>query len=321
MAKLLFALLVLVSIAGGCRDQTRNRDGERTWEIAVVPKSQSLVFWQNVRAGAESAARELKVRVLWNGPASEIDFAPQIEMVEEFIQRRVDGLAIAPNHGKALAPVVERAMQRSIPVTIFDSGIETDQYVSYVSSDNYRGGVLGAERLARQLGEKGKVALLGVTAASVSTSEREKGFQDTLESRFPGIQLVAFEYGMGDQARSLAAAEKILNSHQDLDGLFASNESSTLGAVQGVKESRRTGRVLIVGFDSSPTLIEDLRAGTLDSLVHQDPFMIGYEAVRTLYEKLSGRTPERRVTIDVYLVTRENLESPEIQNLINLPLK
>jgi ribose transport system substrate-binding protein len=317
MTKRLFAFLLLILLAGSCQDQRPDRSGNGTWEIGVVPKSQSLVFWQSVHAGAAAAAKERRVRLLWNGPASEVDFAPQIDIVEEFIKRGVDGLALAPNHGKALAPAVEKAMQRSIPVTIFDSGIETDTYISYVSSDNYQGGVLGAERLAQRLKEKGKVALLGVADGSVSTSEREKGFRETLESRYPGIQLVAFEYGMGDQARSLAAAEKMLNSHHDLDGLFASNESSTLGAVQGVKGLKRTGQVLVVGFDSSPTLIEDLRAGVLDSLVHQDPFMIGYEAVRTLHDKLSGKTPERRVTTKVYLVTRENLESPEIQNLIN----
>jgi ribose transport system substrate-binding protein len=320
MRRLIGCLIVACLFLVTCRNQAAEREPDHTFEIAVVPKSQSLVFWQSVHAGAEAAAQELKVRVLWNGPASETDFAPQINIVEDFINRGVDAIAVAPNHGKALAPVVEKAMNQSIPVTIFDSGIETDKYVSYVSTDNYQGGVLGANRLAERLKGKGKVALLGVVAGSVSTNEREKGFQETLKSKYPGLELVAFQYGMGDQARSLAVAEDILNAHPDLDGIFASNESSTVGAVQAVKGLKRAGRVVVVGFDSSRTLIEDLQAGVLDSLVHQDPFEIGYEAVRTLVDKLGGKTPERRIATKVYLVTRENLNTPEIQRLVNPPL-
>jgi len=316
IGSLTLAGLVLVT----CSRQSSERTPDQAFEIAVVPKSQSLVFWQSVHAGAEAAGQELKVRVLWNGPASETDFAPQINIVEDFVNRGVDAIAIAPNHGKALAPVVEKAMRQSIPVTIFDSGIETDKYVSYVSTDNYQGGVMGADRLAEKLKAKGKVALLGVVAGSVSTGEREKGFQETLKSKYPGLQLVAFQYGMGDQARSLAVAEDILNAHPDLDGIFASNESSTVGAVQAVKGLKRNGRVVVVGFDSSRTLIEDLQAGVLDSLVHQDPFMIGYEAVRTLNDKLRGKNPERRIATKVYLITRDNLSTPEIQLLVNPPL-
>ncbi len=313
--------LLLVSLAvllGLVTCQTPPKDD--TFEIAVVPKSQSLVFWQSVHAGAEAAAQELKVKVLWNGPASETDFAPQINIVEDFLNRGVDAIALAPNHGKALVPVVEKAMQRSIPVTIFDSGIETDQYVSYVATDNYQGGVLGADRLAERLGGKGKVALLGVVAGSVSTTQREAGFQVTLKAKYPGLELVAFQYGMGDQARSLAVAEDILNANPDLNGIFASNESSTVGAIQAVKGLKRTGKVVVVGFDSSPPLIADLRAGVLDSLVHQDPFMIGYEAVRTLHEKLTGKQPAKKINTKAYLITKDNMETEEIQRLLKPPL-
>ena len=264
--------------------------------------------------------RELKVKVLWNGPASETDFAPQINIVEDFVNRGVDAIALAPNHGKALAPGGREG----------DAAVDTghdlrqrhrDGQVRLVCLDGQlsRGGAR-ANRLAEKLKGKGKVALLGVVAGSVSTNEREKGFQETLKSKYPDLKLVAFQYGMGDQARSLAVAEDILNAHPDLDGIFASNESSTVGAVQAVKGLKRTGRVVVVGFDSSRTLIEDLQAGVLDSLVHQDPFEIGYEAVRTLNDKLRGKTPERRIATKVYLVTRENLNTPEIQRLVNPPL-
>lgn len=289
-------------------------------EIAVIPKSQSHIFWQSVQAGAVAAGQEIGARILWNGPASEIDFAQQINIVEDFINRGVDAIVLAPSHGKSLVPVVEKAMRRGIPVTIFDSGIETEEYISYVATDNYQGGVVGAHRLAQRLGGKGKVALIGVIPGSVSTTERENGFKETLKTSYPEMELVAFQYGMGDQARSMAVAEDIVNAHPQLHGIFAANESSTVGAVQAVKTLKKAGQVVIVGFDSSPTLVADMKAGILDSLVHQDPFNIGYQGVMTAHQKLQGQAPLRRVDTGVYLVTRENLNDPKIDQLIHPPL-
>lgn len=129
--------------------------------IAVVPKGQAHIFWQTVHAGAVAAGRALGVDVLWNGPASEIDFTRQINIVEDFINQRVDGIALAPSHGESLIPIVERAAQESIPVSIFDSGIRTDQYVTCVSTDNYQGGVLAAARMGRILPQGGKITMIG----------------------------------------------------------------------------------------------------------------------------------------------------------------
>ncbi|MGH9339633.1 MAG: ABC transporter substrate-binding protein [Acidobacteriota bacterium] len=308
------AALVIVILSAAC-----NRSAQT--EIAVIPKSQSHIFWQTVHAGAAAAGQELGVAVLWNGPASETDFSPQINIVEDFINRQVDGIVLAPNHGEALVPVVEKAMARGIPVTIFDSGIQTEEYVSYVATDNYKGGVLGADRLAQRLGGQGQVALIGVHPGSVSTTQRENGFKETIASSYPDLQLVAFQYGMGDQARSLAVAEDIINANPELDGIFCANESSTVGAVQAVKSLGKQGEIVIVGFDSAPSLIEDMEEGVLDSLVHQDPFKIGYEGVHTIVRKIRGEEPPRRVDTGVYLITKESLNDPEIQRLLNPPLE
>ena len=110
---------------------------------------------------------------------------------------------LAPTHRDALVPIVERAQREGIPVTIMDSGIGTENYVSYVATDNRQGGAVAADRLASKLGGKGKVAILGVKAGSVSTDEREQGFQETIKQKYPGIEIVAFQYGESDRARSL----------------------------------------------------------------------------------------------------------------------
>jgi ribose transport system substrate-binding protein len=231
----------------------------------------------------------------------------------------VDGIVLAPSHGDALVPIVERAQKEGIPVTIFDSGISTENYLSYVATDNYQGGVVGAERLAEKLGGKGKVAILGVKAGSVSTDQREQGFQETIKQKYPGIQIVAFQYGDADRAKSLDRATDILTAHADLNGFFASNESSTVGAVQAIKQKGLAGKVVLVGFDSSPNLIEDLNAGAIDSLVLQNPFKMGYEGVKSLVTKLNGQEPPRKLDTGVKLLTKENINTDEMQQLLKAP--
>ena len=314
-AGLLIVTTALLIFGLACRRQTTG--GKRV--IAVIPKGTSHFFWQSVHAGAEAAAKEAGVEIMWKGPEHEIDYAAQINIVEDAINRRVDGIVLAPTHKDALVPIVERAQKENIPVAIFDSGIGTENYVSYIATNNLQGGAVAAERLAAKLGGKGKVAILGVKAGSVSTDQREQGFQDTIKQKYPGIEIVAFQYGDADRARSLDRATDILTAHPELNGFFASNESSTVGVVQALKQKGLGGKVILVGFDSSPNLIDDLKAGAIDSLVLQNPFKIGYESVKAMVAKLNGQTPPRVIDTGVKLLSKENLETPEMKELLKSP--
>src|SRR6266852_1162040 len=234
---LVIAIAALLFLVPACRRQS---SGKRV--IAVIPKGTSHFFWQSVHAGAEQAAKENGVEIMWKGPEHEIDYAAQINIVEDAINRRVDGIVLAPTHKDALVPIVERAQKENIPVAIFDSGIGTENYVSYIATNNLQGGAVAAERLAAKLGGKGKVAILGVKAGSVSTDQREQGFQDTIKEKYPGIEIVAFQYGDADRARSLDRATDILTAHPELNGFFASNESSTVGVVQALVGENGAGK-------------------------------------------------------------------------------
>ena len=284
--------------------------------IGVVPKSQSNYFWRAVHAGAQAAAQEAGFEVIWNGPAIEAEFTRQITIVDDLIHRGVEGILLAPSDQEALVPVIERASRAGIPLTIFDSGANAENYVSFVATDNYGGGAIAARRMAEILGGQGRVAMIGVMPGSASSIERENGFRETLEKEFPGLNLVAFQYGMGEAARSLRVAEDFLTAHPELDGIFGSAEPGTIGTVQAVKARGLAGKVKIVGFDTSPTLVEDMKAGALDSLVLQDPFTMAYQAFHTLTDKLEGGTPPRRIDIPPTLVTRENSQNPKILRLL-----
>ncbi|HVY92098.1 MAG TPA: substrate-binding domain-containing protein [Bryobacteraceae bacterium] len=289
--------------------------------IAVVPKGQTHIFWQSVHAGAVKAGQELGADILWNGPAAENDLSGQIGIVENFISQHVDGIALAPAHGEALVPVVDQAAAAKIPVSIFDSGIKSDKYISYVSTDNYKGGAMAAARMAEILPKGGKIAIVATAPGGVSTVERENGFKETLAKTAPNLVVVAMQYGMSDRAKSLAVAEDILTANPDIVAIFCSNESGSIGAVQGAKSHNLAGKLKIVGFDSSPTLIEDLQAGNIDSLVVQNPFKMGYTVVQTLIDQLNGKPPEKRIDTGATLVTAANLKDPAVQDLLNPPIQ
>lgn len=310
----LAAILGLAALTASC-----NRSPGR--RIGVVPKAVSLIFWQSVHAGAVAAGREEAVEVLWRGPNTETDFARQIEIVESMINARVDGIVVAPTDAKALVAVVERAQRSGIPVTIFDSGIDTDNYVSYVATNNYEGGVMGARKLAEVLNGKGKVALVRMVPGSASTTAREEGFKNTLAEEFPGIEIVAEDYCMADHARALAVAENFLTAHPDLDGFFGSTEPASVGPLRAVVGRGLAGKVKVVGFDYSDTIERALEDGVMDAVVVQDPFNIGYTAVRTMVASLNGETPPKRIDSPARLITREDLADPEVQRYLHPDLE
>jgi ribose transport system substrate-binding protein len=287
--------------------------------IGVVPQGRTHLFWQTIHAGAEAAAQETGVEILWNAPSTESDYTGQLQIVDAMINRRVDAIALAPIDGKAMVSVVERAVKDKIPVVIFDSGIQTDVYSSWVATDNYAAGALAASRMGELLGGKGKIAMVAVQPGVASSLAREAGFEDKIKKDFPGIEIVDKRFGMADFAKSMAVTENMLTAHPDLAALFASNESSTVGAVQALKG--RQSSVRLVGFDWSPALLEDLKSGVIDSLVAQDPFQIGYQSVIEAVNALNGK-PVRKVNhLTPRLVRKDDLEKPEIHNLLNPDLK
>lgn len=302
--KLSIPLLALLAFCGAC-----NRDHKKS--IAVIPKGNSHIFWQSVHAGAVAASRDTGVEIIWNGPAAENDYTGQLKVVDAMINRHVDAIALAPIDRKAMVGVVERAARENIPVIIFDSPIDTEMFVSQVATDNYHAGEVAADRMAKILNGKGKVVIVAVMPGSASTMAREQGFEDQTKKMYPGIQIVDKQYGMAEVAMSLQKAENMLTGHPDLDGIFASNESSAIGAAQALKD--RKSKVKLVGFDSGPGLLDDLRAGVIDSLVVQDPFRMGREAVMAAVEKLNGKTPVKVNNLAPTLVDLSNLNTPTIQ--------
>ncbi len=285
--------------------------------IGVIPKATSHLFFLSVHAGVDRAARDLHVDVVWNGPQNETDYARQIEIVDAMVTRQVSAIAISATDEEALVAPLERAIRAGIPVTVFDSAVNIKDYVSFIATDNYAAGCTAARTLAGFIRNSGKVGMVMQKPGGTSTVLRERGFDDTIRKEFRNIQIVARQYGMADPARSRAAAEDILTAHPDLAGIFASSEAASLGSIQAIRHRSLPGKVKLVTFDFSKTHVEALKEGTIDAMLVQDPFRIGYEAVKSLSEKLNGKTPQKRVELPARVVLQADLDKPEIRALVS----
>jgi ribose transport system substrate-binding protein len=305
----LAAALVSLLLLSSCQTSKKKR-------IAVVPKGTSHVFWLTVRAGAEAAGQSFGVDIIWNGPPLETEYDRQMQIVDSMIAQHVDGLAVAAAERNALNRSLDRAAELHIPVTVFDSGVDSTNYMTFLATDNYAAGRMAARELARLVGAKGTVAMVMHAPGSGSTMDRERGFEDVMKSEFPQIQIVARQFGMSDRSKAMGAAENILTAHPDLNGIFASSEPSSIGTALALKSRSLSGKVKFVSFDSSDTLIEDLKGGTIDAMVVQDPFKMGFQAVKTLVDKLNGATPPKRIDLAARVVTKADLDKPDVHELL-----
>jgi ribose transport system substrate-binding protein len=299
--------MLALGLVAGCRTA-----GKRI--VGVVPMGRSHLYWQSIHAGAVAASWDNGVDILWNGPAAEVDYAAQLQIVESMINRRLSAIALAPIDSKALVEAVQRAVRASIPVIIFDSPIDTDQFTAQIATDNYGAGRMAAGHLASLIKGKGTVVIVASQPGSASSSARERGFEDVIRESFPGIRIVDKRFGMADFATSLKVAENMLTGHQGLSGVFASNEPASVGAARAIKARR--ARIRMVGFDWSPALLDELEAGIIDALVAQNPFRMGYEAVVLAIRKLNGQPFEKLNRLAPRLLTRENLHTPDVQTLL-----
>ncbi|OLD02813.1 MAG: sugar ABC transporter substrate-binding protein, partial [Gemmatimonadetes bacterium 13_1_40CM_3_69_22] len=250
------------------------------------------------------------------------DREQQIQVVEGFLSQGVQGIVLAPLDDRALVRPVEEARRAGVPTVIIDSRLESDAVVSFVATDNHKGGQLGAGRLGELLGGKGKVLLLRYAEGSASTAERERGFLEELRARFPGITLVsADQYAGPTRETAKRAAENLLNRYGgDLQGIFTPNESSTIGMLLALQDIGLAGKVRFVGFDAAATLIDAVRARQLDGVVVQNPMRMGYLGVKTMAERLRGKPVERLIDTGVMLVTAANLDSAATQPFVNPPI-
>lgn len=325
------AVLLVVLVAAACGDSGAKAPAAagtgKTIKLAVIPKGTTHEFWRSIHAGAVQAAQELTaagdtVQIIWKGPLREDDREQQVQVVEGFTSQGISGIVLAPLDNRALVRPVEEAKSAGVPTVIIDSGLESEQIVSFVATDNRKGGELLADRLGQLLGGKGKVLVLRYQEGSASTEERERGFLERMKSAYPGITIVSSDQHAGaTRETAKRAAENLLNRYgADLAGVFTANESSTVGMLLALQDINKAGKIRFVGFDASQTLLDALRARQLDGVAVQNPMKMGYLGVMTMVAHLKNKPVEKRIDTGVALVTPETLDDSATKALVNPPI-
>lgn len=305
--------LLIMIVQVGC---SKVVDQAETYSIMVVPKGQTHEFWLSVRVGAEAFADELAMKgvavgIIWEGPLEENDVDQQISIVNSCLNREVDGLVLAPLDDQALVEPVERLQGSGLPTVIIDSGLNSEAIVSFVATDNRKGGRLAAETMGELLEGKGNVLMLRYQKGSASTHDREESFIETLRSMYPAVALVASDRygGPTRQAAKTASIELLKEFGKTTHGVFCPNESTSIGMLLALQELGHPGGLSFVGFDATDLLAKALSQGRIQALVVQDPFEIGYQGLKAMIDHLSGRPVEKRIRTGVSLLRTRDAQT------------
>lgn len=309
-----------LSVLAGCGKQSGTtgqsaKSSKNTMTIALVPKSTSHDFWQTVRAGAEAAGNEEGVKVIFRGAAKETDVTGQIAIVENFINQKVDAIVLAASNSKALIGVVKKAMAAGIPVVTIDSGIDSDDAVCFVATDNILGASKAADALAELVGKKGDVGLMPIVAGAATSTMREDGFRKRI-ANYKDVKIASTIFSQCDEVRGMAATEDMLTAHPEIVGIFSACGPGAVGTARVLEQKKLAGKVKFVAFDAIPAELEAFKRGTIQALIVQNPYRMGYEGVKTALKAKKGEKVPRRIDTGVEVVTRENFDKPEIQKLL-----
>jgi ribose transport system substrate-binding protein len=283
--------------------------------IAIVSKGFQHQFWQAVRQGAEEAAEENGARITFVGPATEADVEEQVNMLTNELAKSPDALGFAALDSQAAEPLLQQADSQGIPVVAFDSGVESDIPVTTVATDNKAAAALAAEHLSQELGGEGKVALVVHDQTSLSGRDRRDGFLEWMEANAPGIDVLEPQYGGGDQLESANITKSIIQANPDLAGIYAANEGSAIGVINGARESGRDD-IAIVGFDSGQAQIDAINNGAMLGAVTQDPVDMGRQLVESAMHAIEGEELPERIDTAFHWYDRRNIDDPEIEAVL-----
>lgn len=288
-------------------------------EIAVIVKTVNSTFWQNVQKGADAAIKDLNGHTItFQGPASESAIADQVNMVENAVNRKVDGIVLAPSDPDALVPAVKKAWEARIPVVLIDSQLASGSeqyYQSFLATDNKKAGELAAQALIEKVGTEGKIAIMSYVAGAGSEIGRVGGFTDYIKANSK-LEIVGPFYSQSQMATALNQTTDVLAANADLKGIFGANEPTAIGVGRALVQSGKAGKVVGIGFDGNQDLQEFVKDGTLAGIAVQGSYQMGELGVQTIGKILNKEKVEKFVDTGVVVVTKDNIEKPEAQNVL-----
>ena len=319
--------------------------------ISIIGKDDSSSYWTNVKKGVVQAADDLnkelgykgsdKIKVTYNAPAKSEDIDEQVNILDEELSRYPDAVGIASIDSAACSVQFDSATANGIPVISLDSGNEYKGIQCIVKTDNEDAARTGAYKLANEIGDERQVILVVHDSNSETAKERAKSFEEEIKNNYPSVSIVETIYcdKLDDLKKKIAvekdpnmsedlqkaAVEKMtddevmqyyLKKYPDLKGVFGTNESSTIFALEALQKTELAGKVALVGFDISEEQTAAMKNGEISGLVVQNPFGMGYASVVAAARTVLQSGNEAVVDTGYIWVTKDNLEDESIQNML-----
>ena len=304
--RLVLALTLIFSGAASAQQQQ---------SVALISKGFQHQFWQAVKAGAEKAGADYKVKVTFEGPESEAMVDKQIDMLAATLARKPSAIGFAALDSQAAVPLLKKAQAAKIPVIAFDSGVDGPVPLATAATDNRAAAALAADKLAALIGDAGEVAVVAHDQTSRTGVDRRDGFLDRMKSAHPKVTVVSVQYGAGDHLKSTEVARSIIESRPKLKGMFGTNEGSAVGIVNALRESKRKG-IVVVGFDSGKQQKDAIKSGLMAGAITQDPVGIGYKTVEAAVMALQGKPVPKLIDTGFHWYDKSNIADPKIAALL-----
>jgi ribose transport system substrate-binding protein len=301
-----------LAVTGACGSSGKSSSsGGGAKKLTLIQGIANEPFYISMYCGAKEEAARLGVRLAVQAPA-QWDVAQQTQVVTSVAAGRPGAVLIAPVDKDAMAGPIRQLSGNGSKVIFVDTEL-TDQSMglSRISSDNRLGGRLAAQTLAKQLGDKGKVMVLAPKKGIATTDDRVTGFREEI-AKHPNIKLVSEQYPGDDAGKSTEIVNGELSKNPDLAGIFASNLVTGEGSGAALKQAKKVGAVKLVEFDASPKQVEDLKAGTIQALISQEPLEIGRQGVDQAINSLQDKPVTKQIKTQLVAVTKDNVDQPGI---------
>jgi ribose transport system substrate-binding protein len=280
--------------------------GEKAYKMTLIAGVKGDEFYITMNCGAQAAAKAAGVELDFQGP-DQFDAALQTPIVNAVAAKKPDAVLIAPTDVKALYAPIKQMADDGTKIVLVDTTLENpDMAVSQIASDNLEGGKQAATTLLELTGAKGKFLTVNVKPGISTTDARGKGFEEGLAGK-SGVEYLGQQYNNDDPAKAASIVTSTLAKHPDLAGIFATNLFGAEGSASGLRQANKLDQVKIVGFDAGPKQVEDLKAGTVQALIAQQPADIGRQGVEQALKALKGEDTTPEIGTGFSVITEDNL--------------
>ena len=311
----LAAVCVLISalLLGGCGATAATEQHT----VALVAKSTQTEFWLSVFAGAEAAATEYNLKLTITGPETEEDYEAQNRMVADAVTAGAEALVFSAIDYENNASAIDDAARAGVKIVAIDSSVASEMVSTYIGTDNYAAGRMAAQAALERVEGELTVGIVNYDISSANGQEREHGAVDLLQES-GRAEVAAVINTLAEAGQAKEDTEAMLAEHPEINVLLAFNEPTSVGAAEAVSALGLSESVFLVGFDSNVVTVDGLQEGSVDALVVQNPYAMGYLGVESAYKLLAGQGDSLEKTVDTstQVVDRENIFTMDSQKAL-----